>query len=92
MHTKGPWFVGRDEFPNEDNIYGPDNAIVGGAHQSRKEVKANARLIAAAPELLEALLLAKGSVEWMSDATDADPEDLERLEIVNEAIRKAKGE
>ncbi len=42
--------------------------------------------------LLEALELAKGSVEWMADATDADPEDHERLAIVNEAIRKAKGE
>ena len=43
-------------------------------------------------ELLEALLLAKGSVEWMACATDADPEDHERLAIVNKAIRKAGGE
>ena len=41
--------------------------------------------------LLEALTLAKDSVQWMADATDADPEDHERLAVVNEAIRKAKG-
>jgi hypothetical protein len=53
--TAGPWVVGRDEFPNEDQVYGPDRIIVGSAHPSRKEVKANARLIAAAPDMYEAI-------------------------------------
>ena len=40
--------------------------------------------------LLEALEEAKGAVEWMAGATDSDPEDHERLELVNKAIAKAK--
>lgn len=39
--------------------------------------------------LLEALKIAKDSVQWMADAVDADPRDLVKLEIVNQAIRKA---
>ena len=54
--------------------------------------EANARLIAAAPELLEALQEALGSVEFMAGATDADPEDHERLALVKAAIAKAGGE
>ena len=48
------------------------------------------RLKAINAELLEALEIARGSVQWMAEATDADPEDHERLAVVNEAIRKAK--
>ena len=55
------------------------------------EHEANARLIASAPELLEALEKAKSAVEWMADASDSDPEDRELLELVNNAIKKARG-
>ena len=37
-------------------------------------------------DLLKALRVAKGALEWMADATDSDPEDHERLELVNNAI------
>ena len=40
-------------------------------------------------ELLEALKLAFGPVEWLADTIDADLEDHERKHIVDEAIRKA---
>ena len=42
-------------------------------------------------DLLNALELAKGTVEWVAGATDSDLEDHERLAIVNKAIRKAGG-
>ena len=43
-------------------------------------------------DLLEALEQAKGAVEWMAGATDSDPEDHKRLELVNKAIAAAKGD
>ena len=53
-----------------------------------------ARLIVTAcnchADLLEALKVALASVEWMADATDADPEDHERLAVVTKAIRRAE--
>jgi hypothetical protein len=58
-HTPGPWIVSREttrgQFVTETHIRGPREdhiALVGPC-----EIDANARLIAAAPELLEALLL-----------------------------------
>lgn len=47
--------------------------------------KANAKLIAAAPELLEALEQAK---MWLEGWASAEPE----LAIINKAIAKARGE
>jgi len=56
--------------------------------------EANARFIVQAcnshADLLEALKIALSAVEWMAEATDADPEDHERLVLVTEAIRKAE--
>jgi hypothetical protein len=51
-HTKGPWSVGGPT--GCLNQIGIDPAI-GCAYGAGEEVKANARLIAAAPDLLEAL-------------------------------------
>jgi hypothetical protein len=59
-HTPGPWFVDEDDRPGmEWNRYsGPQLAVCFMAHSDGKAPErdaANARLIAAAPELLEAL-------------------------------------
>jgi len=56
-HTSGPWVVGTTDGHKTFNITGPQGslpyiAIVG---EERMENSANARLIAAAPELLAAL-------------------------------------
>lgn len=53
-HTPGPWFA------HQLNIYGPDTDWIGKAlicerQPSGHPSEANARLMAAAPELLEAL-------------------------------------
>ena len=63
-HTPGPWNVGRGEFTTTESgivftrINGPKMGIVATAYAHDRnidECEANARLIAAAPELLEAL-------------------------------------
>ena len=59
------------------------------------EVAANARLIAAAPELLEALLSAKNTLVAFKfqpgDANCWEPHDEENLALVDAAIAKATG-
>ena len=62
-HTPGPWDVCGDV-----DITGPQGEFVATAHVPGSEVGtareyANARLIAAAPDLLEALRMAAGFIE-----------------------------
>lgn len=101
QHTPGPWKVGEDRdvyTANEDCIA----MIVGAADQYPIKPKsiANARLIAAAPELLNAL---EQLVKWMDDsnlsytkAISHGPFNVEPVEysVVTEAcaaIAKATG-
>jgi hypothetical protein len=66
QHTPGPWSQGED---NPLNIYGNHASVanVHGTHptgaSTEEEAIANARLIAAAPELLAALRLAKNAID-----------------------------
>lgn len=72
-------------------VYGPQGEQVASLHVPMLDVeenKANARLIASAPELLEAL-------EAVDQALGNDPRwkvSTLRLDIVRVAIAKAKGE
>lgn len=76
-HTPGPWVV-------------DDNAIVKGKGHGRYAVALNvnhaedARLISAAPELLEALEIAVAQL-------DRDGHDLNKLGFLKQTINKAKG-
>ena len=101
-HTPGPWI--KDEKVISDSegeitmiVFCPDGPGYGRVAQvyaecgRNTELLPNARLIAAAPELLEALEVAIGCVEYMAGAIDSDPEDHERLAIVENAIKQAKG-
>ena len=78
-HTKGPWRLSEEKFstlyvePFICAIFGTD-----------KTAEANARLIAAAPELLEAL---EGLLEAVSDGAEYIATD-----AAVAAIKKAKGE
>ena len=91
-HTPGPWCLS-DESPMiiEDEC----KVIVGSASTypnsgyfpGQKEAEANARLIAAAPELLEALEKALDD-----SACDGDQCGTEWHELARAAIAKAKGE
>ena len=96
QHTPGPWFASEvtgDEEPcyisahrweSLAKVYGNEEADFA------QEGRANARLIAAAPELLEALHL---MVEALQPA-EVDFVDYERIamEKARAAIKKARGE
>lgn len=86
-HTPGPWLVEHDTDITGSEA-SPEIGCVGKvdiAHVYLRAVpgktEANARLIAAAPDLLEALRVAEESVG-----------DLKALEIVRAAIAKATGD
>ena len=88
-HTPGPWFAvqnsaGMWDVNVKDSDYGQTVSSCGPNRYIDGDAKSNACLIAAAPELLEAL-------EYI--ATDPDytnPEAMVR--IAREAIAKARGE
>ena len=85
-HTKGPWKAVRTVAPKgwvigrEDGLY--DIAIVRDG-SALEDNQANARLIAAAPDLLEALEDVRHNV---------DSDEPEMWHRVNAAIAKARGE
>ena len=107
QHTPGPWKLKLGKGVEYDYI------INGGAHLvacfahykhfTKKETKANARLIAAAPDLLEALKLLMASEPLISAATDVeleygldDEDELVRTQenawlVARAAIAKATG-
>lgn len=80
-HTSGPWHVGIRTAHSKRDVYGPQGSLVAladGVFTSLAEAQANARLIAAAPELADALR------ELVADAdlgeVDLEPEELAKLE------------
>lgn len=90
-HTPGPW---KEVSDGESNFYGfiADGTWLLRAQQngelSTSEQSANARLIAAAPEMLEALIACDEAMEYMSEY--CIPIDLP--EKIKAAIKKASGE
>ena len=94
VHTPGPWF-GR---PHHDPVMISGSSEVGleiafscaGAGSRREEYKANARLIAAAPELLEA------GQRWIRAALDSNEgitaDEKVALDAMVSAVAKATGE
>lgn len=97
-HTKGEWSV--DGFNTTSvitNINGYTKicdchiaGIIGNdALQYLEENKANAKLIAAAPELLEALIKLEKSMKETHKMIGSSEADLERFKIVKNAINKA---
>ncbi len=89
MFTPAPW-------NHHHPLYYADDAEMITANDGDEIIAsyitpANAHLIAAAPELLGALEVALVYVEFMASAIDADPEDHERLALIQNAIAKAEG-
>ena len=93
-HTPGPWWA---DFDGENTFDGVEIQQVGRLHYvpvanvpvdytDREEREANARLIAAAPDLLEAL---DEAIEW--DSHDDMGWPALWLEKAETAIAKAKG-
>ena len=87
-HTQGPWTMhGPCEITGRYSIVhnGP-LAYVGDANQSG-DGEANARLIAASPEMLAALMAAKSEMHYFTATRGS-----EAHELVRAAIAKATGE
>ncbi len=90
-HTPGPWKAGKNNY-----VYDKDNVVVAEIYYwddsgCRKEDLDNKMLVAAAPEILEALELIVN--EWAPWCDSDDPGGNEAL-LVNakRVIAKAKGE
>ncbi len=96
-HTPGPWVI-RREIDGLTVLGGPNNeaiwCIAGYLPGGTGEMEANARLIAAAPDLLDALQGAIGALEFSQDYhRDLGNEDqafaADRLDAARAAIAKA---
>lgn len=94
-HTPGPWTIAGEEHANV--IYGKDFVVADVyCHQpdeagprTDEEADANARLIAAAPELKDLLFHALHYVETPGDFTES--ERLELCEDIETLIARAEG-
>ena len=92
-HTPGPWQIADGESRRVYLInHGRD--AVGETVYTETRNPADARLIAAAPDLLEALLMAKKAISRFDNghAFDAHGIDSEAQRQVDAAIAKATGE
>lgn len=96
-HTPGPWTIYRTT--DGRAILGIGDADAGGitdAHfgfwRSGEEYEANARLIASAPDLLEALrIMVDAECSYMRLNNLGDPEKNDRIRLSRAAIAKAEG-
>jgi hypothetical protein len=91
-HTPGPWRFSSDghivSASTGERVCTPHSTLLGGKVSDQiKDLKRNARLIAAAPEMLEALRLI-AETEWVDVALD--PQRAVRL--ARAVIAKAMGE
>jgi len=94
-HTKGPWEVKSHQqfFPTDytvHNVHGGGFIIAecAGSHRDQEESKANANLISAAPEILEALI----DIIDVCDCDYTNAEAINRFSAAEQAIKKAIGE
>lgn len=90
-HTPGPWEVRHDDAEKVEANDGEGVAVMSGGHRGTVERAANARLIAAAPELLAALRII---AEWDPAASPNEPGGMsimDAIDIAQAAIRKAEG-
>lgn len=104
-HTPGPWAIETDSDTGELYVYGPDQedpsngevyqALIHSAENNDPISKANARLIAAAPMMLEALkdmLMHEGERQYSGIGTEHDSDALEAAKAAaHAAIAAAEG-
>ena len=89
-HTPGPWFQG-GRVRVYDYASGSEIANTGGSNVlEAEEMEANARLIAAAPDLLEACHLAYNMWNCLSETQKHDVFD-ETASAIIRSIAKAEG-
>lgn len=90
-HTPGPWdYVGRLGY---GHLIGPNIAVAYGGELSGRKChgKANAHLIAAAPEMYEALQEARLQVEILQGRLGIKDTGAGTLSIIDAALAKATG-
>lgn len=96
QHTPGPWKTERvEDNPEFVEILGFDDSIVccfDRSQQLGNEDEANARLIATAPELLGALEILLGSVEYCRNAPAPFRPTDKIIKNARAALAKAKGQ
>ena len=89
-HTPGPWHVltDVDRIRDSARIFAGSKFIgmVGNSDDTHEQTYSNAELVAAAPELLEAL---EDLMYWLNICSTPT---LQSIEIANQVIAKAKGE
>ena len=91
-HTPGPWDTGEDGWIVESaKGWAVSHAVVFRGKHGEGEDFANARLIAAAPDLLAALEELTRTAASLVDYHD-DPETEAAIDVARAAIAKAKGE
>ncbi|MTI62253.1 MAG: hypothetical protein FH762_20095 [Firmicutes bacterium] len=100
-HTPGPWIPGAASekadiiivAPNCTNLEDRYHPIAK-VHRNHSDKHANAQLIAAAPELLEACEVAEGFAEWCTETANPEfNEEAQRaLDMIRSAIDKSKGD
>ena len=97
-HTEGPWEINWSTSSGNQTLgfhitgpkYGSLNPVCFGSENGTGEIRENAYLIAAAPELLEALIKAE---EVLTFEHGGEPIDLtETLATARAAIAKARGQ
>lgn len=95
-HTPGPWYVQDDHGRRYIETEGNDDTIAEihrrrnkGSVYSCAEAGANARLIAAAPKMLAALIKLHDSLKQLNDCGDVGRYVEEEVEIARAAIAEA---
>lgn len=94
-HTPGPWHVGQfdEQLFVSDSTRNFDVCIIQPQHANpSSDARANARLIAAAPDLLEALEALVPHVLHYAAMNNAHPSAHKDAASARAAIAKAKGE
>lgn len=92
-HTPGPWTYQENSDAYTHIVRGPTNSLICQLAQSMHvEIEANARLIAAAPEMLEALVNADKLLRSLGFIAEADiPKAGSLGNQISTAIAKATG-
>lgn len=95
-HTPGPWHIGVRTYHAGRDVYGPKGepvAVADDAITTTPEAEANARLIAAAPELLAALdkLLSATVDRALAEGYEMDGVECAARGFALAAIAKATG-
>jgi hypothetical protein len=93
-HTPGPWFVNGPYDHTNDlfiraTVDGENFDVASTYDDETGNAQANAKLIAAAPELLDALILANETMNEHFGITDEDDAGNHAHDQIREAIKKA---